>query len=190
MKTAAADGQVLRRIFQSRATLYSLFLASIIFSVPAAAAAQYDPSETAPPPVKVVSKDEKARLNAAKDVKERTKLALEMMSSRLASAEQSLGYKDFDNVFRELGCFQGLLDDQLEYMIRTDNDSGRALDNFKRLELGLRGFVPRIETIRRSLPLRYEPFVRGVGKYVRDARSKALEPLFSDSVVQVPKRSD
>ncbi|MEP6947020.1 MAG: hypothetical protein ABJA02_13955 [Acidobacteriota bacterium] len=186
MDAAAANNLLLIRKarFGTFQLLLLIVLATCLFT--SNAVAQYDPNETAPPPVKVVSKIEKSKLSSAKDIKERTKFALELMDTRISTAEQSLKSKNFDDVFSELGFFQGLLDDQLSFMIRTDNDSGRALDNFKRLELGLRGFSPRIETIRRELPLRYEPFVRSVGKYLRDARTKALEPLFSDTVVRVP----
>lgn len=150
--------------------------------------AQGGPDDSYPPPVRLASKAEKEKLATAKNVKERTKFALEMMETRLAAAEKSLSETNFDNLYRELGCFEGILTDQLDYMVRTDNDSGRSLDNFKRLEIGLRGFTPRIESIRRELPQHYEPFVRNVGKTLRDARSRALEPLFSDTVVAVPRR--
>lgn len=150
--------------------------------------AQDDPDDTAPPPLKIISKIEKSRLASCKDIKERTKAALELMNARLAAAELLVKANNFGDVLRELGAFTGLLDDQLEYMIRTDNDSGRALDNFKRLEIGLRGFMPRIETIRREVPLNFEPYARNLGKYLRDARSRALEPLFSNTVVREPTK--
>jgi hypothetical protein len=153
-----------------------------------AALAQTDADLTYPPPVRLASKAEQEKLATAKSIKDRTRLALEMMETRLASAERFATATDFDSLYRELGFFEGVLDDQLDYMIRTDNDSGRSLDNFKRLEIGLRGFTTRIESIRRELPLRYEPFVRSVGRTVRDARSRALEPLFSDTVLPEAKR--
>lgn len=147
---------------------------------------QDDQEIMAPPPLTLISKPEMAKLDAAKGVKDRTKVSLELMDTRLATAESLLAKNDFNGIFQELGAFQGLLDNQLEYLIKRDNDSGRILDNFKRLEIGLRGFTPRVESLRREMPYRYEPFVRSVGKYLRDARSKALEPLFSDTVVRTP----
>ena len=91
-------------------------------------------------------------------------------------------------MFTELGGFQGLLDNTLEFLIRGDNDSDRVLNNLKRFEIGLRGFVPRIEVVRRELPVRYEPYVRSVIRYIRDARSKALEPLFGEPQLRESKR--
>ena len=52
----------------------------------------------------------------------------------------------------------------------------------QRFEIGLRGFAPRIERLRREVPARYELYIRTLGIYVRDARSKALEPMFGNAV--------
>ncbi|MFM9903936.1 MAG: hypothetical protein ACKVQJ_05115 [Pyrinomonadaceae bacterium] len=143
--------------------------------------------DLAPPPVRSVTKEEKARLNELSDLKTHTKLALELMNARLTSAERLSSLSDFDAMFRELGGFHGLMDNTLEFLSRNNNDSGRALDNYKRLEIGLRGFTPRIEAVRRDLPLRYEDYVRSLLKYVREARSRAIEPFFDDTVIRMKK---
>ena len=150
--------------------------------------AQDDPDDLLPPPLRVISKDEKSRLDLDSEVKSRTKLALELMSGRLAAAEKKLSTSSFDEMMSDLGGFEALLDNHLEFLTRNDNDSSRVLDNFKRFEIGLRSFVPRIETIRRELPQRFEQLVRSVGKYLRDARTRALEPMFSDTVIHQPKK--
>ena len=143
--------------------------------------------ELAPPPIRTVTKDERAKLNEQADVKIRTKLAIEMMNTHLASAEQLDARADLDGMFRELGGFHGLLDNTLEYLTRHNNDSNKMLDNFKRLEIGLRGFATRLETIRRELPTKYEDYVRTLLKYVREARSRAVDPFFDDNVIRMKK---
>jgi len=105
------------------------------------------------------------------------------MGARLTEAERLNSTGDFDGMFRELGGFHGLMDNSLGYLQERDVGSGKVLDNFKRIEIGLRGFAPRIEAIRRDLPLRYEGYLNKLLKYVRDARSKAIEPLFADTVL-------
>lgn len=170
----------------SRTLTVMLIVPFLLLFLQICAFGQDDQEIMAPPPLTLISKPEMAKLDAAKGVKDRTKVSLELMDTRLATAESLLAKNDFNGIFQELGAFQGLLDNQLEYLIKRDNDSGRILDNFKRLEIGLRGFTPRVESLRREMPYRYEPFVRSVGKYLRDARSKALEPLFSDTVVRTP----
>jgi len=145
--------------------------------------AQVGLQEIAPPPLKILSKDELAQLGAITDVKKRTSTALELMSLRLTQAETLIEREDLDQMYKELGSFHGLMDNTLAFLNGNAKNSNRVLNNFKRYEMGLRQFRPRLEMIRRSVPLMYEPYVNNLIGYLRDARAKAVEPLFGDSVV-------
>lgn len=146
--------------------------------------AQDDPPDAAPPPLKVFSKEEQDRLASKKDLKDRTKLALELMDLRLDAAEKFAGSSDFDPMFRELGGFHALMDETIDHLNRLDTGKNKkVLDNFKRLEIGLRAFSSRIEVIRREVPIRYDNYVVKLIKYVREARTKATEPLFGNTVL-------
>ena len=120
---------------------FSLF--TIHYSLLTAASAQDDLPEIAPPPIKVISKDEMTRLNAKKDIKDRTKLSLELMNVRLLAAEKLTAAEDYDNMFREFGVFLALMDDAVRFLTKNDNGSGKVLDSFKRMEIALRGMAPR-----------------------------------------------
>jgi hypothetical protein len=148
-----------------------------------------DITQTAPPPLRKLTKDERTRLDAEIDVKRRTKLALELMTARLQRAEGFAANSEFEPLYAELGGFHGLMDDTLAFLEKNDKDTGKVLNNFKRLEIGLRGFTPRLEVIRRNLPLKYEYYVRVLLKYLREARTRAVEPLFDDNVVK-PKKTE
>lgn len=143
--------------------------------------------EIAPPPLRLLSQDEKTRLGAETDVKRRTKLAIELMEARIKQAEAMDAAENFDQMFVELGGFHGVMDNMLDFLNKSDRDSGKVLNNFKRFEIGLRGFTPRLELIRRELPIKYEQYVRILIKNLRAARAKAIEPLFDNSVVPVKK---
>ena len=142
-----------------------------------------DDQEFAPPPVKVISKDERLRLEGQTDLKSRTKLTLDMMQSRLTAAERLTTGEDFDGVFRELGDFQALMDNGVDYLAKLDKGNGKVLDNFKRLEIAFRGFGPRLEAIRRAVPPRYEDYIVKLMTYLREARIRAIDPQFADTVV-------
>lgn len=144
---------------------------------------QTEEQDIAPPPLKFVSKEELAQLNIVTDVKKRTKLALLLMSGRLTQAETFHTQEQFDDMFKQLGGFHGLMDNTLAYLDSGNENSGKVLSNYKRFEIGLREYRPRLELIRRDLPLRYEFYVRNLIIYLRDARAKAVEPMFSDSVI-------
>lgn len=168
-------------------TLHIIGGTLLLFSFACPAQAQPLANDVAPPPLKFVSRDELAQVGAIKDVKKRTQTALELMSVRLKNAETLLSQDLLDQMYKELGSFHGLMDDTLQFLDSSDKDSNRVLNNYKRFEMGLRQFRPRLELIRRDIPLRYEPYVRNLISYLRDARAKAIEPFFSDSVVPTAK---
>ncbi len=163
-----------------------IVLILFMFSASIITAQNFPPDDIAPPPLKQISKSERSQLEAETEVKKRTKLALELMDLRLKSAEDLHTRQAFPEMFLELGGFHGLVDNTLEFLNQSNRSSGKELNNFKRLEIGLRAFMPRLEGIRRDLPLRYEFYLRSLVKYLRDARTKAIEPLFGDTVI--PKR--
>jgi len=141
-----------------------------------------DDNDSVPPPVKVISKEDRAKLDAVADLKVRTKLAVDMLKLRVDAVEKLGAKEDFDGVFSELGKFRGLLDYTIGYLQKQDAKQNKTLDNYKRLELFLRSAAPRLEVIRRDLPLRYDEYVREFQIYIRDARRKVIEPLFGDTV--------
>jgi len=167
--------------------ILSFVICLITFSVsPISAQEADDDQEIAPPPLKLLSKDERSQLSAQTEVKKRTKLALELMEARIKKSEELQTRQEYYEMFKELGGFHAVMDNMLEFLDNSNKDSGKVLNNFKRLEIGLREFRPRLEMIRRDLPLKYETYVRNLVKYVRDARARAVEPFFSDTVL--PRR--
>lgn len=141
------------------------------------------PTNLAPPAVKTLSKEEKTALAAVTDVKDRTKLALDLMEARLKKAEELSTEESFNAVLSELGGFQALMDDAIKFLNRNNNGGGKAMNNFKKFEMALRAFMPRIEVIRRDLPERFEYHVRALLVTVRDTRAKAVEPFYSTTIL-------
>jgi len=158
------------------------FALSLALLVTPSIYAQDDPLTEVPPPVAVMPKADRERLDAKADPKDRGKLALEMMNERLTSAAKQLDGENYDGVFRELGVFHGLLVNTIDFLVRR-SEGGKGLDNLKKFEMALRTFMPRVETIRRELPSQYEGYLDKLEKAIRDARSKATEPMFSNNVV-------
>ncbi len=146
-------------------------------------AQQSESLEVVPPPLKFISTEEKKLLDAETDVKSRTKLALNLIDAKLKEAEALNAQQKYREMFEKLGNFHALVDNTLDFLDRNDNGRGKVLNNFKRLEMSLRTYLTRLELIRRDLPLEYEFYVRNLGKYIRDARSKAIEPFFSETII-------
>jgi hypothetical protein len=162
-----------------------LFFALLIAITPSAIAFGQDvvDDDLAPPPLKLLSQDEKAKLNGETEVKRRTKLALELMDARLRQSEALHTSQNYDDMFTQLGAFHGLMDNMLEFLNQSDKDNHKVLNNFKRFEIGLRGFMPRLQMIHSDVPIRYEQYVRNLIKSLRTARARAIEPLFDDTVL-------
>jgi len=154
--------------------------AVILFSAVSAQEPDVIPPDAAPPPLKALSKTEKDQLAAAKNVKDRTKLTLEFMDARMKVAEGYVPQEQYEMVFRELGGFHALVLDALEYLTESEADEKKVLDNFKRFEIGLRTFTHRLELIRREMPPQREYYVRLLLREMREARARAVEPLFGD----------
>ncbi|MCA1626243.1 MAG: hypothetical protein LC768_08740 [Acidobacteria bacterium] len=138
----------------------------------------------APPPLKIISKEEKTQLDEQTDIKKRTKLSLVLMEQRLKEAEKLYSQEQYREMYDQLGGFQALVGNTLDFLNQNDNGRGKVLGNFKRFEMSLRAFLPRLELIRRDLPTEFEPYVRKLAIYVRDARSKAVEPFFDQTIVK------
>lgn len=172
----------LRLLLRRRALLISFCLFTLSFGA-ASVNAQDDPPDLAPPPLKRISKAEKDQLDAETNIKDHTKLALELMAVRLEKAEELSAGEGFDDMFTELGGFHALMDNTLAFLIKGNTNNGKVLNNIKRFEIGLRAFMPRLETLRRESPIKYETYVRNLIRYLRDARTKAIEPFFGTSVV-------
>ena len=160
-----------------------VFLITVHCSLFTVQAQDEDPPNAAAPPVKVLSKDEKVALESQPDLKVHTKLAIELMETRLKKAEELNTQEAFNTMFAELGGFHAIMDDTIKFLNKNDTGRGKVLDNFKRFEMALRSFTPRIETIRREIPERFEYYVRRLLRTVRATRAKAVEPFFGETVV-------
>jgi hypothetical protein len=143
-----------------------------------------DDPDAAPPPIKAVPTTERNELTSEPTLKDRTKISLEFMDGHIAAAERLSNDHNANGAFKELGMFEALMDESVGYLVKTDTNSNRTLDALRKLEIGLRSFMPRLETIRRILPLNCDDYVRKLMKNLRDARAKAVDPQFSDSVVR------
>ena len=168
------------RRFQTTLFCLSFFVFHIMTATPSFA---QENQKEVPPPLKLISRDEKSALEGQSDVKKRTVLTLDFMESRLVKAETFKTKEEYRQMFDELGGFHALMDNTLNFLNKNNPNSGKVLNNYKRIELSLRKNINRLELIRRDLPLEYEPYLRRLIKFVREARTKAVEPLFGETVL-------
>jgi hypothetical protein len=161
---------------------FALCLFVFAFCFPASAAAQPEDSEIAPP-LKSISKEEKQQLDAEMNIKKFTQLALSLMEARLKTAETQTTENNYREALDTLGGFQTLLENTLGFLSKNNPENVKVQNNLKKLELTLREQTGRLEVMRRAMPSRYGFYVQKLIRIVRDARTKAIEPLFDDTVL-------
>jgi len=140
------------------------------------------PEGVVPPPLTVLSEDESESLEGQKDLKRRTKLAIELMDGRLASSKASADEEDYDKSLNQLGHFNALMNTTLRNLDQNDYKKS-ALRSYKRFEMALRQFIVRLELVRRALPYSHSYHVSKLIKSVREARRKSIEPFYDDTVI-------
>jgi hypothetical protein len=147
------------------------------------AAYPQDPGDIAPPPIKMLSKSEKADLTAKTEPKQRTTLALDLMNRRLSSAEKFRTDENYSLMYAELGGFHALMDDTIQFLLKANTREGKQLNSLKKFEIGLRSYVPRLEAVRRDLPSNFDPYLKALLKNIDETREKAMAPFFSNTVI-------
>ena len=137
----------------------------------------------APPPMKFVSSDERDQLEAEKDMKKRSRLTIELAEEKLARAEELTNKQNFSAVITELGGYQGLVENVLEFLSDFRKDKNKTRDTYKKLEISLRSHIVRIESIRRTTPAEYADNFKDTIEFIRNARDEALNAFYDDTVI-------
>lgn len=169
-----------------------LTVAAAAFVAPEARAQDgHMPFISAPaPPMKFVSRGERTQLSATRDAKTRMRATIELAEARLARAEQLTAEQNYNAASAELGIYQGLIEDALDYMDDITKNDNKLRDTYKRFELALRTHCMRLEAIRRVTPSEYAVHVKSICECARNARSEALNSFYGDTVVPASSMRD
>jgi len=148
--------------------------------------AQENPPQplTAPPPPKVISTEERAKIDENKDEKGRIRTTLELAESRLNKAQLLTEQHDFHAASTELGRYAALIEDALAFLSPMSRDRNKTRDLYKRVELALRAHGPRITSIRRVTPLEYAVWIKQLEDFARKGRIEALNSFYGHTVVR------
>jgi hypothetical protein len=169
-----------------------LMLMAFVF-LPSVNAQDPQPSPTpltAPPPFKMIVKDERTQIEQARDASKRLKLTIDFAAVHLGVAEQHTSQGNFEAAQTEVGMYHALIENAREYMSTFKRDSNKTRDLYKRLELALRGHGPRLTAMRRITPLEFAVWIKQVEDYAREGRTEALNSFYGHTVVSEPKKPD
>jgi hypothetical protein len=139
---------------------------------------------TAPPPMKALSRDERAQVEATKDSKGRIRTVIELAEAHLVKAEALTSEHNYDAALSEVGKYWGLVEDGLSFLSPMTNDTNKTRDLYKKLELALRAHGPRLVAMRRTTPLEYAVWIKEVEDFARNGRVEALNSFYGHTVVR------
>src|ERR1044071_2767563 len=125
-----------------RTLMFSAVVLLLAFVCPLSTRAQNpQPSPTpltAPPPLKLIPKEERQQLYEAKDLKQRLRLSIDFAGGHLTRAEQLTMQTEYEAASSEVGMYHAIMEDALDNMSSLKQDSNKTRDLYKKLELALR----------------------------------------------------
>ena len=168
-----------------RTILSTPVLLFVTLFVPTASAQDPKPlDQTAPPPAKVITREERSQLNQSKDEKARIKLSIELAETHLANAERHTSLQQYEGAAAEAGMYWALIEDALGFMKSVDRKGNKRRDLYKRLELALRAHGPRWATMRRNTPAEYAVWIKELEEFARNGRTEALNSFYDNTVIR------
>lgn len=155
--------------------------------LPAAQAQDAQPSPTpltAPPPFKMIVKEERAEIEATTDASKRLKLIIGYAGGHLLRAEQHTDRENYEAASSEVGMYHALIENALQFLGNSKRESNKTRDLYKRLELALRADGPRLTAMRRTTPLEFAVWIKQVEDFARQGRTEALNSFYGHTVVR------
>ncbi|HET6977688.1 MAG TPA: hypothetical protein VFI24_15260 [Pyrinomonadaceae bacterium] len=175
-----------QRRFAMPASLLLLVLACV-HAVNAQDAQPQPTPLTAPPPFKMIVKEERAQLDQTQDSSKRLKLTITFADAHLTAAEQHTSRENYEAASVEVGMYHALIENALQFLSTFKRDSNKTRDLYKRLELALRADGPRLTAMRRITPLEFAVWIKHVEDFARDGRTEALNSFYGHTVVREQK---
>jgi len=145
---------------------------------------------TAPPPFKMIVKEERAQIEETQDSSKRLKLTITFAGAHLTAAEQHTARENYEAASVEVGMYHALIENALKFLSTSKRDSNKTRDLYKRLELALRADGPRLTAMRRNTPLEFAVWIKHVEDFARDGRTEALNSFYGHTVVREQKTND
>lgn len=161
-----------------------LVILSICFAASVAEAQPGSPQLPTPPPMRFVARDDRSQLTTAKDAKARVKVTIELADTRLTKIEEFTSQKQFEGACELVGNYLGLIEDVTRYIGGLPQDKNSTRDLYRRLDIALRGHIPRLAVARRDTPADYAVHIKAAEDFARNTRTDVLESFYGQTVLR------
>jgi hypothetical protein len=138
--------------------------------------------QAAPPPLKIITREDRAQINQSKDAKARVRTTLDLALLRLGEIETQTSAHDYPAALAGAGRYWALLEDVFGYLKTMKGDSNKTRDLYKRIELALRSHGPRLIAVRRETPSEYAVWMKELEDFARNGRTEALNSFYGHTV--------
>jgi len=140
--------------------------------------------QPAPPPLKIVPREDRVQIEQEKDTKSRVRLTLDLAEGHLANAELHTAHLNYDEAAAEAGKYAALLEDVFLFLSKQKLESNKTRDLYKRVELTLRAHGPRLSIMRRTTPAAYAIWIKETEEFARQGRTEALNSFYGHTVIR------
>jgi hypothetical protein len=141
--------------------------------------------------MRFVAREDRAQLSTAREPKMRVRLTIELADIRLARLEALTNQKQFEQASEALGSYLGLIEDVMRYIPSLTNlNRTTTQDLYRKLDIALRGQIPRLVVLRRVTPAEYATHLKTAEEFVRDTRTDALDYFYGYSVLRDKNKSE
>jgi hypothetical protein len=134
--------------------------------------------------MRFVTRDDRAQLTAAKDAKMRVRVTLELAHARLTRMEELTSIKQFEQASEALGHYLGLIEDAKLFIGSLARDKNSTRDHYRKLDIALRGHIPRLAVMRRDTPADFAGHIKVAEEFARNTRTEALESFYGNTVLR------
>src|SRR5205085_846520 len=83
---------------------------------------------TAPPPLKLIVKEERDQIEAQNDAQKRLRLIIDFATDHLTRAEEQTGHSNYEAASAEVGMYQALIENALQLLSTFKRDSNMTPD--------------------------------------------------------------
>lgn len=138
--------------------------------------------------MRFVARDDRSQLSMVRDAKARIRLTIDLANARLTRIEELTNEKQFEQACEALGNYLGLIEDVMRYIPGLTNvNRTTTQDLYRKLDIALRGQIPRLVIMRRATPSEYAGHLKEAEEFVRDTRTQALDYFYGYSVLREKK---
>ncbi|MGZ8844455.1 MAG: hypothetical protein ACXW18_12390 [Pyrinomonadaceae bacterium] len=167
-----------------RNSSYLTLFVPICFAATSALAQPRTPQLPTPPPMRFVAREDRSQLTSAKDAKARIRLTIELADGRLSKIEALTSQRQYEDASEAVGTYVGLIEDAARFVGSLAQDKNSTRDLYRRIDIALRGHIPRLAVARRDTPADYSVHIKAAEEFARNTRSDVLENFYGQTVLR------